>query len=381
MRNAVPGRRHARTGALLCLMLAASCAPAALPPVTAAGAAHGHATGAGAGDGSLLSMGTCRPAEPPRGAVPPGPPAWCTALASAVATGEEGPDRWVDGFRSGVALGVFPPGYTVFEAVRPSTVFRTKHFVHNEHWMVDVAGRADPPTEYEGDPRDLETGSHYGGGMVRPDRSFRFTGGRLVIEFDVAAGMLAYHDGWPEVVVTTAPRPTGIETDPLHAIGVFGGAPAVGCRLYTDRTANCSAYDGTGRGIAAGGRVFELSADSSGGAARAYGGAPKTAALAAAWRLCAPDDPDTKCRDRFRVELAADAVRVYANDVLYMEHQGLPADHRLPVSLLDGEVYVYFASWAYLGEAGTLRFHWGRIAVNAFQDSARSPEVSAPIPP
>ena len=360
MRNS--GSSVLRATGILALALLAACAPAGSGTLRAPdqGAAHEHP----GGDGTLLSMGVCRPAAAPRGAIPPAPPAWCTLLGSAVPTAEHGADRWVDGFHSGAQLAAFPPGYRIFEAARVSTVFRTKHFAHNEHWMVDVAGREDPPTEYEGDPRDLETGSHYGGGMVRPDAAFRFAGGRLVIEFDVAAGMLVYHDGWPEIVVTTAAAPTGHETDPLHAIGVFGGAPAVGCRLYTDRTANCSAYDGTGRGIAQGGRVFELSADDSGGASRAFGGAPKTAALAAAWHLCAPEDSDTACRDRFRVELESDAVRVYANDVLYMEHQGLPPGHRLPEALLTSDVYVYFASWAYLGEATTLRFHWGRLAIN-----------------
>jgi hypothetical protein len=363
-----PAGRALPVNLLVTLLLLASCAPAVgSPPARAApvvAAAHDHAGSSGGDADPVMSMGVCRPSEPPRGAVPPAPPAWCTTLAPAVATEEDGADRWVDGFRNGLQMGAFPPGYQVFEAARPSVVFRTKHFVHNEHWMVDVAGRGDPPTEYEGDPRDLATGSHYGGGMVRPDRTFRFVDGRLVVEFDVAAGMLAYHDGWPELVVTTAAAPTGRETDPLHAIGIFGGSPSVGCRLYTDRTANCSAFDATGRTIADGGRIFELSAQDSGGAAITFGGAPKNAALAAAWRLCAPDDPDTKCRDRFRIELSADTIRVYANDVLYMEHQGLPLGHRIPDALLQGEVYVYFASWVYLGEATTLRFHWGRIAIN-----------------
>jgi len=363
-----PAGRALPVNLLVTLLLLASCAPAVgSPPARAApvvAAAHDHAGSSGGDADPVMSMGVCRPSEPPRGAVPPAPPAWCTTLAPAVATEEDGADRWVDGFRNGLQMGAFPPGYQVFEAARPSVVFRTKHFVHNEHWMVDVAGRGDPPTEYEGDPRDLATGSHYGGGMVRPDRTFRFVDGRLVVEFDVAAGMLAYHDGWPELVVTTAAAPTGRETDPLHAIGIFGGSPSVGCRLYTDRTANCSAFDATGRTIADGGRIFELSAQDSGGAAITFGGAPKNAALAAAWRLCAPDDPDTQCRDRFRIELSADTIRVYANDVLYMEHQGLPLGHRIPDALLQGEVYVYFASWVYLGEATTLRFHWGRIAIN-----------------
>ena len=78
----------------------------------------------------------------------------------------------------------------------------TKHFLHNGHWMVDVAGIGAPPDEYEGDRRDAIIATHWGGGLVRPDRTFRFVDGTLVVEFDVAAGMLAYHDGWPEIVVT-----------------------------------------------------------------------------------------------------------------------------------------------------------------------------------
>ncbi|HEY8657336.1 MAG TPA: hypothetical protein VIN34_11445, partial [Candidatus Limnocylindria bacterium] len=243
------GRPFLQAGSALLagLLLVSACAPVAANPTTpVARAVHGHPDALGSGADPVMSMGVCRPSDPPRGAIPPTAPAWCSTLVSAIPTAEDGPDRWIDGFRNGLQLGAFPPDYRVFEAARPSVIFRTKHFVHNEHWMVDVAGRGDPPTEYEGDPRDLETGTHYGGGMVRPDRAFRFIDGRLVVEFDVAAGMLAYHDGWPEVVVTTAPAPTGQETDPLHAIGVFGGAPSVGCRLYTDRTANCSAYDGSG---------------------------------------------------------------------------------------------------------------------------------------
>lgn len=192
---------------------------------------------------------------------------------------------------------------------------------------------------------------------MRPDRTFRFADGRLVVEFDVAAGMLAYHDGWPEIIVTTAAAPTNVDIDPIHAIGIFGGAPSVGLRLYTDRTALSSAYDAIGR-------IFELSAERTEGARRSFGGSPSTAALAAAFRLCQPADPDTACRDHFRVEFTADSVTLWSNRVRYFERSGLPAEKQLPSALTTGDVYVYFASWAYIGRAAIERFHWGRIAIN-----------------
>ncbi len=233
----------------------------------------------------------------------------------------------------------------------------TKHFLHNGHWMVDVAGTGAPPDEYEGDRRDAIVATHWGGGLVRPDRTFRFADGRLTVEFDMAAGMRAYHDGWPEIVVTTASRPTGVDADPTHAIGIFGGAPSVGLRLYTDRTAMSSAYD-------ANGRLFELSSVLSEGATSSFGGSPSSLALATAWHLCATDDPDTVCRDHFRVEFTKDSVKLWANGVLYFAESGLPGAKQLPAALTNGDVYVYFASWAYIGRATTERFHWGRIAIN-----------------
>lgn len=305
-----------------------------------------------------VSMGPCEPSMPPLGAVPAGPPAWCLPLGAGVSTARSGANSWVDLFDSGLDHAAFPSTYTVFEAARPSsTVGLTKHFLHNGHWMVDVAGTGAPPDEYEGDRRDAVVATHWGGGLVRPDRTFRFADGKLTVEFDVAAGMLAYHDGWPEIVVTTASHPTGIDLEPTHAIGIFGDAPSVGMRLYTDRTALSSAYDASGR-------IFELSSALSEGAAKSFGGSPSTPALAAAWHLCAPDDADTVCRDRFRAEFTTDSVKLWANGVLYFEESGLPASKQLPAALTTGDVYVYFASWAYLGRAATERFHWGRIAIN-----------------
>ena len=341
--------------ALVLASCVSSPGPSAAPARVARQAATHEMSGT-SGEMDRVSMGPCEPSMSPLGAVPPGPPAWCLPLATGVSTARSGANSWVDRFDGGLDHTAFPSTYAVFEAARPSTVTRTKHFLHTGHWMVDVAGTGAPPDEYEGDRRDAIVATHWGGGLVRPDRTFRFAGGKLVVEFDVAAGMLAYHDGWPEIVVTTASRPTGIDVDPTHAIGIFGGAPSVGLRLYTDRTAMSSAYGPNGR-------LFELSSVLRDGATT-FGGSPATPALAAAWHLCAPDDADTVCRDHFRVEFTAGSVTLWANGVLYFEASGLTAAKQLPAALTDGDVYVYFASWAYLGRAATERFHWGPIAIN-----------------
>src|SRR5258708_7270407 len=161
----------------------------------------------------------------------------------------------------------------------------------------------------------------------------------------------------PRRAQASAPAATGSEVDPIHAIGIFGGAPSVGLRLYTDRTALSSAYDATGR-------IFELSSERNEGASVSFGGSPSTPALAAAFRLCQPDDPDTARPDHFRLELTTDSVKGWANGVRHFEEAGLPAAKQLPAALTAGGVDVYFPSWAYLGRAATERFHWGRIAIN-----------------
>lgn len=350
------------TAALVATFIAVSCSAASAPrPVAiphAATAQPGHDMVDGMSEAaSRAAMGPCEPSASPIGAIPAGPPAWCLPLVAGVSTARSAANSWVDRFDSGLDHTRFPTVYRVFDAARSSTVSLTRHFVHNGHWMVDVAGSGGSPDEYEGDRRDVLLATHWGGGLVRPDRTFRFADGRLTVEFEVAAGMLAYHDGWPEIVVTTAAAPTGVDVDPTHAIGIFGGATSVGLRLYTDRTALSSAYD-------AAGRIFELSSDRSEGATTSFGGSPATPAQAAAWRLCAPTDPDTACRDRFRVEFTRDSVTLWVNGTLYFVRSGLPAGKQLPTALTDGDLYVYFASWAYLARSATERFHWGAIAIN-----------------
>jgi len=305
----------------------------------------------------------CASPAPPLGALPPAGPAWCGALATAIDTASRTANGWSDGFASRAVHARLSGSYLVFDDARhaaraPTSVYRTQHFLHNGHWMVDIAGHGAPSGVYEGSAADFYTGPNNGGALMRPDEGFRFADDRLVIEFDVSAGMTTYGDRvWPEIVVTTAPTPSDRETNGWYAAGLFGGDPAVGCAFPSDRLSECRIYD-TDKITA------NLSAHASGGAVSVFGGAPKSEPLKSAWHLCGPSDSDTVCRDHFRIELARDAITIFVNGVRYMEHRGLPPGAQLPERLLRSNVYVYFASWAYLVEPTVARVHWGRIAVN-----------------
>lgn len=320
-------------------------------PGAPAESAHQHDAGATV---------SCPDTKTPLGALAPSVPAWCLSLAPAVDTAVRGSNSWVDDFASGAKNAKIASSYRVFELARASTssVFRTQHFTHNGHWMVDVAGHGTPPGVYEGSVADFAIGPNNGGALMRPDAGYHFVDGRLVIEVDVAAAMTAYGDRmWPEIVVTTAEAPTGHETNGWYAAGIFGGDPVVACGLPADRLAECRTYNA--EKITA-----RLDARSAAGAAFAEGGAPTTAARDSAWRRCAATQSDELCRDRFRLVLEKDALTLFVNGVRYMEHRGLPAASQLPRELVDSTVYVYFASWAYLVEPTVARFHWGRVAIN-----------------
>ena len=303
-------------------------------------------------------------AVPPLGALPPNPPAWCSVLAPGVDTVTRTANAWSDTFLSGAAHAQLSDSYRIFEnarhiATRANTsLYRTQHFAHNGHWMVDIAGHGAPLGIYEGSAADFFVGPNNGGALMRPDESFRFEDGRLVIEFETSAGMTAYGDRvWPEIVVTTAAAPSGRETNGWYAAGLFGGSPAIGCAFPSDRLSECRVYD-------ANTITANLNAHASGGATTAFGGAPATDAARQAWRLCGPADPDAACRDRFKVVLERDAVSISVNGIRYMEHRGLPAASQLPAELLTSPVYVYFASWAYLVTPTIARVHWGGLAIN-----------------
>jgi len=278
------------------------------------------------------------------------PPSWCLELTSGPPTLQAAPNAWVDDFDHGLSFAEIGEGYRVFDhAPAFSATCSSGHFRHNNHWMADVG----------------TDGCE--GVMMRPDTSFRFVEGKLVVETTVAAGINAYGGAvWPEIVVTNAPQPTTPHAGGLYAYSMFEGYWAFGCRLESDRTPICALFDDAGDPSQTGGRVFEISFFQHEGAERVFGGGPFGAATDAAWRTCAQEDPDLQCRDTFRLELERDAVTLYVNGVRYMEHRGLPPGKQLPEALVAGDVYTYFASWSSrLNEVGPgARYHWDRIAIN-----------------
>src|SRR5256714_1748366 len=162
--------------------------------------------------GSVLAQGApqrnadCSPNVVPTGqANPPGSesepmaPIWCfTLVPQGPPTRITGANDWVDTFQGVTQMGQFNDGdldYRVFDSVQNGGSARTQHFTNNNHWMDDNAG------------------GFLGGTMLRPNRSFRFENGKLIVEADVAAGISGYMDSggggiaWPEIANPPADSP------------------------------------------------------------------------------------------------------------------------------------------------------------------------------
>src|SRR6266849_688761 len=125
------GRMRVLSAALATLLVMVGCSPQASSGPIAAAHAHG-------GDATI----NCADPATPLGALPPAVPAWCVNLTTGVDSAIRGVNSWTDEFKSGAVNARLSTSYRVFELGRPhtSTVFRTQHFAHNGHWMVDVAG-------------------------------------------------------------------------------------------------------------------------------------------------------------------------------------------------------------------------------------------------
>jgi hypothetical protein len=292
-------------------------------------------------------------------------PAWCLGTLAAGPTTRQ-LDRWggwEDGFQTNVQLGRLSNGdmgYRVFDGLSNGRAVRTRHFVNDDHWMVDM--------------------SHdNGGAAISPNQAFHFENGKLVLEADVAAGVPAYFTSqgdivWPEVVWSTAATPTAKVTDGLYLYGHFGGQWASGCRLNGGRNMVCALEaDHTIRAgnsqspcfPAPDSRVLAVSGFQACGTTHsgfaADFGAPKSA-----WRQCQANQADVYCRDRFRFEWSQDGFVAYVNGIRYAQDSGWPGDARIPQSIVSGHVpvYAYFGEWGDFSDANVYRFHWGRVAVN-----------------
>jgi hypothetical protein len=175
------------------------------------------------------------------------------------------------------------------------------------------------------------------------------------------------------VVVTNGPAPTGVVPDSLYAYGQFGGYWSFGCRYKPTRDPVCALYSPrpgmlSGPFATDAGRVWEMSNFQHVG--QTTGGFP-SGGLANLWRTCDGVDPDTFCRDRFRLELTKTSVTIYVNGGLYFSETNLSVP--FPDDFLNNPVYTYFAGWEVRQTAPTIRFHWDYLAVNPSTGPSAAP--------
>lgn len=292
---------------------------------------------------------------------------WCVPLQTGHDTHTATANGWVDTFNHGLDHATCCPGYRQFEFGSGETTF-WQHSQADSHWMVDVQGR------------------NSGGGSIRPDKSFTFENGKLVVESVVAASIPGYGVAvWPEITISTRGTPSGNVVDPLYHYGQFGGSWTFGCRLEPAKTPVCALYDNSGRSVFNGGRRWEISFFQHVGGGNDYFNYNGTA-----WRSCGVDNPDTACRDRFRLELTANSFSLYVNNVLWMREE---AAGLFPSAFVNAPLYVYMASWiqsngqpqSQTSPSSISRFHWDDIIINPGSTGpAPTPTPVAsptPIPP
>lgn len=305
----------------------------------------------------------CWPNGTPAGALPQQPaPVLCRSLTGGPDTSTQTVNAWHDEFDHGLTFGGFQDTkYKIYDAL---AAYDSAHWRHADHWMVDLV------------PRPMEDGLGYdmGAAMLRPNRSFTFKNGKLIIESDVAAGLLAYgKKAWPEIIVTTAAKPLGRVPRGTYAYDMFPRDWTFGCRLSTNRHPTCALKKNDGSHNQAGTQVWEMSFFQKVGT-KVIGGT-EIGERGKYWRLCQLDEPDTLCRDRFRLELTRTSVILYVNGLLYFQQTGIPA---LPNELVNGRLYVYLASAHVSHPADTIRYHWDRFTINTEQPPSAAPGFESP---
>ena len=306
--------------------------------------------------------------DTPLGALPPAKPMLCDHLSAAVDTHTAGPNSWYDDFNHGTTMAELPAAY-VQGHVGPGGV--SKHFLHNNHWMVDI--RSDSG-EY---PTLLAA-------WLRPNRTFT-TNGSVVVEFEVATPIAGTRDvdnvisdSWPELTISKAAAPTTMNPwgSPFRPNGTylyeaFPQAWTFGCRMQQSEHPICALYKPDTDGVEnyAGGpdRLWEIN-QNGGDVTYQFGGDPAAApGLDEAWAECAAtDDPDTVCRNTFRVTLSAARILIEVKKpggsyVRHYEAGLLPGLE----NVLNGPFYIFFGDFAYRIENNeVIRFHWDHLSVN-----------------
>lgn len=298
------------------------------------------------------------PTDTPAAALPnQPPPVFCLINGFGPATEQPGPNSWADDFQHGLFFTTFDG--TQYRTYNEIGAWRTIFWRHADHWMVDMAPH----------PQNQTNGWNRGMTMLRPDRSFKFENGKFVVETTVAAGHKAYLDkAWPEIVISNGPAPYD---DPvsLYAYDQFPQYWTLGCRLQSSRVPICALKANNGTPPQASQQVWEMSFWQPVGTDN-FGGYPGDG-LENLWHVCEVTDPDTVCRDHFRLELTATSLKLFVNGGLYFSQTGFPAWAQLPDELLTGNIYVYLASTHVNHPADTIRYHWDNFFINPPQAAAK----------
>jgi hypothetical protein len=312
--------------------------------------------------------------DTPLGAIPPATPMLCDELGAPVDTSVHSGNSWVDDFNHGATMSELPSSY-VSGHVGPGGT--SKHFLHLNHWMVDI--RSDSG-EY---PTLLAA-------WMRPAQSFTpKADGSVVIEFEVATPIAGTRDvggisdSWPEVTISTAPQPRTMNPwgSPFLRNGTyfyeaFAGSETMGCRMQQSRQIICAQYRADSDGAGAPDRLWEINQNGTDVVPGSeFGGGPAPSNL---WASCtSTDDPDTVCRNTFRLTLTASTLKFEVKKpgaTSFTEfYRSTPCNDRAGCStgqmgtILNnpGGFYVYFADFAYRIENNeVIRFHWDHLAVN-----------------
>ena len=308
----------------------------------------------------------------PLGAIAPAVPEWCKVpLVAGIDTHVEGANTWVDDFNHGQQHASLNTSYARGEANGGG--MDIVHFQHNDHWMVDV----------QGDNGQWPT---LGAAWMRPDRTFRTEGGKLVVEFEVASPIAGTRnaeglsDAWPEFTITADPSPGNLRNNGTYLYETFAGYWAFGCRMQQSKHPICALYEPTDGYAGGPTRHWEIN-QNGGDVISDVNGGPHVGigdAIDVAWKGCTnTQDPDTICRNLHRIEITATTIQFFINGV--PGYSAVLENNELG-NILNGDFYVYFGDFAYrISQDVVVRFHWDRLAINP--EAMTTPSTPTPVPP
>lgn len=298
---------------------------------------------------------------------------FCSIAGTPPQTAISSGNSWIDSFDQPLSFTNLSPSYRQYEF---GSINQSIHWQHADHWMTDINGYdQDGPGPWNN-----------GGVAMRPDRSFMFeqrtwgpnhwgipavTEPMIVVETDFAAGVIDYGgNAWGEIVVTNGSQMT--ESRPasagIYAYDHFNSSYTVGCRLHAAGAAyTCAGFNNV---LGTYGRQWEISDfqnEASAGLGQCgsrFVGADlqNYCGPVEGQRVCVGSNPDTACRDRFRLELSRTRLAIYVNGVLHGEWS--LAGKPLAAGFIEQPVFVYFGGTIYKPDWATTRLHWDRAVVN-----------------